>query len=30
MKIKFIENDQEIWDALGKLRYDIAKYLKIK
>jgi len=30
MKMEFFENDQERWDALKKLRYDIAKYLKIK
>lgn len=30
MGLKFFENDQERWDALSKLRYDVACYIKIK
>lgn len=30
MKIEFFENDTERWQALSRLRYDVARYLKIK
>jgi len=30
MRSEFFENGQERWDAISKLKYDVAKYLKIK
>ncbi|NOZ81666.1 MAG: hypothetical protein GXO63_00760 [Candidatus Micrarchaeota archaeon] len=29
IRVEFFENDEERWNALSKLRYDIAKHLNI-